>query len=143
MVAMEDRFQGYIDGHLVLDASDIAFSSGRIGLASNVPATFNSFTVFKEPNTEVAGGGQRNAGRRSGSRSEMVLIKKIGLNNRHSGKSIRIGNLRGDGQRFLILAKGASREKGDDYNAITALSAMDLDGKILWSRGDPSGRKIA
>ena len=148
VVVIGKRFTGYIDGQIVLDDQDTEFTQGKIGLASNVPAYYRKARVFtnslvKGDMTErvvtplpSGGGGTDNQ------YPGMTLWKRIRFENLHSGRTIRVGDVTGDGRPNLIFAQGKPMAPGNDYNALSCLSVLDLDGTILWSSGERTQEKM-
>lgn len=65
-----------------------------------------------------------------------VIYKRIPLGN-YAGKLLRIGDLNGDGKPEFILAQNERIGPGDLYKRISCLTAINLEGEILWSKGDP------
>jgi len=68
----------------------------------------------------------------------MKLWKKISLGNFGTSRQIRFGHLTGTGEWHIVLAQAQKRVTRDAYPHISCLTAIDLDGKILWQRGEPS-----
>jgi rhamnogalacturonan endolyase len=51
-----------------------------------------------------------------------------------------LGDPDGDGQLDMLIAQNIERERGDDSDQISCLTAGTLDGKILWQSGRPDPR---
>jgi len=68
-----------------------------------------------------------------------VLYKRIPLGE-YAGKHLRVGDLDGDGNVEFVLAQ--KMEVGRDEHMITCLTAIDLNGKILWQIGEPDLRNF-
>ena len=54
-----------------------------------------------------------------------------------AGKSIRFGDLNGDGRKEILLAQNIRRVRGDNFSEISCLTAIDLDGNV-WQYGEPN-----
>ncbi len=65
---------------------------------------------------------------------EAVLFRRIVLGD-YAGRHLRVGDLDGDGKAEFVIAQ--SMNIGRDEHAITCLTAIDLDGRILWQVGEP------
>lgn len=131
-----------IDGKLLFSASDCTYSSGRVALLANCPARFRDFTV----STDISE--SRALAEREKSRGEKLatlrenypqpkLWKTIDLVDFGAGRNIRFGDLTGDGCKDLLIAQCHRRVLSDRYANISCLTAVDLDGHILWQQGEP------
>ncbi len=69
---------------------------------------------------------------------KMKLWKIIDLQNFGTGRQIRFGHLTGTEQWHIVLAQAQKRVFKDAYCHISCLTAIDLEGNILWQRGEPS-----
>lgn len=54
-----------------------------------------------------------------------------------SDRNLRVGDIDGDGRPELVLARRTDRLGGDNYATITSLAAYDLEGRLLWTIGEP------
>ena len=70
-----------------------------------------------------------------------VLYKRLKLGD-YAGKVLRLGDLNGDGRVELLFAQRMSPEpvkpSNVKYVALRCLTAVDLDGKVLWQIGEPN-----
>jgi hypothetical protein len=57
-----------------------------------------------------------------------------------TGRNVRFGDLNGDGVPEMLFAQNIPRVRGDAFDAISCLTAMTLDGKVLWQIGRPDPR---
>lgn len=139
----KNQIQCFVDNELVIDEQDERFQTGKVGLIANVPAIFSSVEVYMEQKAvkdhiikkeELT---KKNCKIRD-EYPEMKLCKRIDISNLCSGRTIRFGDLTGDGTPDLLIAQGKPMVPGNNYNMITALSAMDFNGNILWQRGETS-----
>ena len=69
---------------------------------------------------------------------KLKLSKKIILHNFGTSRQIRFGHLTGTEQWYVVLAQMQKRVSRDAYGFISCLTAMDLDGNVLWQSGEPS-----
>ena len=53
---------------------------------------------------------------------------------------MRFGDLDGDGALDMVIAQNVPRIQGDTFDHISALTAVTLDGKVLWQSGRPDPR---
>ncbi len=117
--------------------------SGKIAVTATTPAQFTDVLVQaseetramimcleKENSTKVE--------QQIASHPKMKLYKKINLKDFGTGRQIRFGHLCGGSDWYIVLAQGQRRVRRDDCSHISCLTAIDLDGNILWQRGEPS-----
>jgi hypothetical protein len=57
-----------------------------------------------------------------------------------AGRNVRFGDLDGDGVPDMLIAQNIPRIRGDAFDQISCLTAVTLDGKILWQQGRPDPR---
>ena len=134
----------YIDGKQLLHAeTELAERGGKVGITADCPTRFTEVeaVVTKE---EAAGIQEREENRKKLEAEEqakhpgMKLWKKIDLKNFGTSRQIRFGHLTGTEEWFVVLAQMQKRVSRDAYGFISCLTAIDLDGKILWQLGEPS-----
>ncbi len=53
---------------------------------------------------------------------------------------MRFGDLDGDGMPDMLIAQNIRRVQDDAFDAISCLTAVNLDGKVLWQIGRPDPR---
>lgn len=116
---------------------------GKIAITATIPAQFTDVEV------SVSEGGMANTSqaiadfnaetaKRMSLHPKMKLYKKIDLKNFGTGRQIRFGHLCGGDKWYIVLAQGQRRVRRDDCSHISCLTAIDLDGNILWQKGEPS-----
>jgi len=109
---------------------------GRIGLISDMPAVFSRVEV------SLLKGEQRKLNRRKRQLArreeihveghpDMVPWKKFDTRSFGSDQNLRLGDLTGDGNKELLFVR-SSKMTG----AISCITALNLDGEILWQYGD-------
>jgi hypothetical protein len=66
----------------------------------------------------------------------MRLLAEVDVRGHACGRQLRFADLNNDGRDELLFAVPATH-KGQQwpYQTLTRLSAMTLDGKVLWERG--------
>lgn len=139
------RIRAYIDGKLVLEATDDEITSGRIGLTANSPARYRQVRVTA-PDPVIASI-QSTIKKREAELAQLraanpkpKLWKKFETPVYGAGRNIRFGDLDGDGQVDMLIAQNIPRVRGDAFDAISCLTAVNLDGKMLWQKGRPDPR---
>jgi rhamnogalacturonan endolyase len=134
-----------IDGKAILEARDSEVLKGKVGLTANIPARFQSFRV-------TAGTAARRAidARISARDAELAALRQQNPQPRlwkkfdtpvfGAGRNVRFGDLDGDGRLDMLFAQNIPRVRGDAFDHISALTAVNLDGRVLWQSGRPNPR---
>jgi rhamnogalacturonan endolyase len=139
------KIRAFIDGKLVLEASDNEIRKGKAGVTANWPARFMSFRVT------ATDGEQRAIEARIAERAvelarlqkenpQPKLWKKFDTPGYGAGRNVRFGDLDGDGRIDMLIAQNIPRVRGDAFDAISCLTAVTPDGKVLWQQGRPNPR---
>lgn len=139
------RIRAYVDGKLVLETSDGELTAGRIGLTALMPARFRNVRVTA-PDSVVASI-ETAIRRREAELAQLragnpkpKLWKKFETPAYGAGRNVRFGDLDGDGQVDMLIAQNIPRVRGDAFDAISCLTAVTLDGRMLWQKGRPDAR---
>ena len=134
------RIRCLIDGRPVLEATDRELLRGRVGVLANIPARFAGFKVSVSEQADAAI-------RSRIEQRELELAKLRGENPRPklwkrfptpqygTGRNVRFGDLDGDGRIDMLFAQNVPKVRGDAFDHISALTAVNLDGKVLWQIG--------
>jgi hypothetical protein len=138
------RIRAFIDGKLILTADDGELLRGKAGVTANVPARFQDFRVTA-PDAAKARIEERVT------RREEELVQLRSQNPRPklwrqfatpkfgAGRNVRFGDLDGDGTPEMLIAQNIPRF-GDSFIQISCVTAVTLDGKLLWQLGRPDPR---
>lgn len=133
----------YLDGNLVLQASDGALPEGRVGFVGTHMARYGPVTVRTTPaahSVYVA----RLTGEQKALAAERERLPKPALWKRFStpgfgaGKAFRFGDLDGDGRDEIVIAQNMHHVGYDGWSMISCLTALNVDGQILWQIGEPN-----
>jgi rhamnogalacturonan endolyase len=134
----------YIDDRLILTAEDGELLRGKVGVTANIPARFQDFRVLAADETKnridarIARRGQELAELRS-QNPRPKLWKKFATPKFGAGRNVRFGDLDGDGSPEMLIAQNIPRI-GDNFVQISCLTAVTLDGRVLWQLGRPDPR---
>ena len=139
------RIRASIDGKLVIEASDSEILSGKAGVTANRPARFMDFAVTAPD--AVAARVRTAIGQREAELEKLragnprpKLWRKFSTAGFGAGRNVRFGDLDGDGTTDMLIAQNLPRVRGDAFDHIQALTAVTLEGKLIWQRGRPDER---
>lgn len=138
-----DALRVYADGRLLLEAKEAAYLFGKIGLSSRMPAQYTDIAVTMDEvqHARWAERQQAAALELAKLRSEYPqprLWKTIHFRNFGTARQIRFGHLTGTGELQMVLAQHQKRGHKDAYAHISCLTAINLEGEVLWQLGEPS-----
>ncbi|WP_200801316.1 hypothetical protein [Clostridium sp. Marseille-P2415] len=116
---------------------------GKIGITADCPTQFTDIAVMveEEKAEEIKRAETEDQLRLQNLQApypSMKLWKKIDLKNFGTSRQIRFGHLTGTKEWFMVIPQAQKRVERDSYSHISCLTAIDLDGNILWQRGEPS-----
>jgi hypothetical protein len=139
------RIRAFVDGALVLEASDRELPKGRAGITAGAPARFQDFRVSASDAAAAAiarGIQDRDAelARLRDGNPKPKLWKKFETPEFGAGRNVRFGDLDGDGVPDMLIAQNIPRVQGDAFDHISCLTAVTMDGKVLWQTGRPNPR---
>jgi rhamnogalacturonan endolyase len=129
-----------------LEAADDTYKTGRIGLVSNAKAKYYSVEVMSSEE-EIEFTKNRNAGYRLESlklqeaNPKMVLWKKVSTEGFGAGRNLRFGDLNGDGITDVLTGQVLHHGPRDSHSELSCMTAMTLDGDVLWQVGKPDPEK--
>jgi hypothetical protein len=137
------RIRAYVDGKLLIEATDGERLTGKAGLVANVPARYQAFRVSACDGARAASAERvrrRDAelARLRASNPAPRLWKKFDTPGFGAGRNVRFGDLDGDGALDMLIAQNVPRVRGDTFDHISALTAVTLEGKVLWQLGRPA-----
>ncbi|MBO4884859.1 MAG: hypothetical protein J5602_06065 [Clostridia bacterium] len=140
----DDLARCYVNGVLLIEArTPLAARGGKVGITADCPARFSDFEArtTAEEARAIAARAAAHKAREAAEQAKhpaMKLWKKIDLGNFGTSRQARFGHLLGDGNWQVVLAQMQRRVSRDAYGFISCLTAVDLDGKVLWQLGEPS-----
>lgn len=145
-----DNVDCYVNGELLLEyAGPLVARGGKIAITADCPTKFTDICVKVSEGTfaeiKAAKQAEEEAFKeRQKAYPEMELVKKIDLKDFGTSRQVRFGHLTGTEEWFVVLAQAQKRVNRDAYAHINCITAIDLDGKVLWQFGEPSknSRKI-
>jgi rhamnogalacturonan endolyase len=134
--------RAYIDGKLVLEARDAEITAGRIGITANIPARFTDVRVSVTEATarairERINRREAELARLRAENPQPKLWKKFETPGFGAGRNARFGDLDGDGRLDMLIAQNIRKVQDNSFAHISCLTAVNLDGKVLWQIGRP------
>ncbi len=138
-----DRIKVDVDGQIQLEARDKTYLSGRVGLVATAAAFFDLVEVTAEDKAEAAFVQTRDKAQRELDElreqyPKPVLWKQLDTKGFGAGRNLRFGHLRGAEQLDIVLAQNIKLDTAKDrLTTVRCLTAMDLDGNVLWQFGEP------
>jgi len=143
ILCVDSSFKVYVDDRLVFQFEDHDFPEGKIAIYGNGPVGFTDVLV-----TCTDSEYQELKQRRDLYRGDLELERRkypqpklwkvIDLKDFGTGRNIRFGDLTGTGSENILLAQCQKRLFKDRYGSISCLTAIDLEGNVLWQIGDPN-----
>lgn len=120
-----------------------AVKGGKVGITATMPAQFELLTVLVSEEDSIKLNKLKDEYNRHSKETqqkypEMKLYKKIDLKNFGTGRQVRFGHLLGDDRWQIVLGQCQKRVDRDAYAHISCVTAIDLDGNIIWQLGEPS-----
>jgi len=137
-----NRILAWTNGGDTLSAADTLYKHGKIGLLADAPTAFNSISVkMSKSNLEqfnleckTAAEGEKMLQQKQ---PQMKLWKKISTEGFGTGRNLRFGDLDNDGKVDVLVGQVVHYGPKDANSELSCLTAMTLDGKILWRIGAP------
>jgi hypothetical protein len=139
------RITAFVDGRLVLEAKDPEILKGKAGITANIPARFMDFRVTANDGEISAIRGRiakrdLELQRLRAANPKPVIWKRFETPRFGAGRNVRFGDLDGDGQLDMLFGQNIPRVRGDAFDHISCLTAVTLDGRVLWQLGRPDPR---
>lgn len=133
------------DQELFRVEDDLVARGGKVGITADCPSRFADFKVCVSEKTkqeiEVAERAVKETETEEMKKHpKMKLWKKIDLKNFGTSRQIRFGHLTGTDEWYVVLAQMQKRICRDAYGFISCLTAIDLEGNVLWQLGEPSDK---
>ena len=133
------------DQELFRVEDDLVARGGKVGISADCPSRFADFKVCVSEKTKQEIDVAERAVKETEAEEmkkhpKMKLWKKIDLKNFGTSRQIRFGHLTGTDEWYVVLAQMQKRVSRDAYGLISCLTAIDLEGNVLWQLGEPSDK---
>lgn len=131
-----------IDGEEVINHCNQDYSCGAIGLIANQPTRFYDVVLDMELSAYHCVESRKQEERlqllqKQEKYPQMRLECVIDLKDFGAGRSIRYGDLDGDGRLEMIFVQNVPCLNSGDECMISCITAMNIDGQVLWQIGEP------
>ena len=135
-----------IEGGPSLSATDDTYAAGKIGLVADVETLYQHVrvTAGAEPAQKVTAAiadRERDEAQLQAANPKPVLWKRIKTENFGAGRNLRFGDLDGDGDLDVLIGQIEHHGPKDRNSELSCLTAVTLEGKILWQIGEPDAWK--
>ena len=136
----------YVDDQELFQVEDdLVARGGKVGITADCPSRFADFKVCVSEKTKQEIDVAELAIKETETEEmkkhpKMKLWKKIDLKNFGTSRQIRFGHLTGTDEWYVVLAQMQKRICRDAYGFISCLTAIDLEGNVLWQLGEPSDK---
>lgn len=139
-----NHFSCFLDGTLVMEATDETWKEGCIALSASIPTQYRSVVVtmpegaWKELEACRAAHSEA-VKRKAATYPKAKLWKTIDLKDFGGGRQIRFGHLTGTKETFFVICQNQRRVYKDRYPFISCMTAVSFDtGNVLWQIGEPN-----
>ncbi len=141
--AVGDRLRASVDGKPLVDVRDGELAAGIAGITANMPARFKSFrvTAGAAAAADLRGRIDRRTSdldRLRADNPKPALWRKFDTPGFGAGRNVRFGDLDGDGRLDMLFAQNVAKVRGDAFDHISCLTAVTLEGRVLWQQGRPN-----
>ncbi|MHC4120329.1 MAG: hypothetical protein ACYSWO_22785 [Planctomycetota bacterium] len=141
-----DRIRAELGDGIVLEATDSTFTEGKVGLTADIPTRY-SFVKVTAGDEEIKRVRSRIRSKRreeaklQAANPKPVVWKKFSTSDYGMGRNLRFGDLDGDGEIDVLFGQVLHHGPKDRNSELSCLTAVNLDGKVLWQTGKPDGWK--
>ena len=140
-VVLQDRTIAASAGDIQLEATVDAPLHGKVGLYAAAPCRYANVHVEVESPVRIAicrdmEKEQRELETLREQYPRPRLWRRLRTPDFGTDRNIRFGDLNGDGRVEMVLAQSIQRIDAGNFPGICTLTAMDLDGEVLWQIGE-------
>jgi hypothetical protein len=141
------HFRAEVVGLGTIEAENNTYAQGKVGLLSDGPASFTELQVTAQESAVA-----RFSLLRSQADQELdelralypkpAVWRTISTRGFGVGRNLRFGDLNGDGRPEIVIGQMNAHGPRDAYSEVGCITAMDLNGEILWQSGMPAPDKF-
>ncbi len=143
LAAKGSALSASVDGSALVACTDETLAKGRIGILASGPARFARVEVDLDA-ADCERLEQQNAGAAAELQADRALYPRpllwrtIDTPGFGTGRHLRFGDLDGDSRLEIVLAQYTEMLDGGNFPLLSCLTAINLDGEILWQWGEPN-----
>ncbi len=131
---------------VVLEAEDSTLAEGKVALTADVPTKYSSVKITtsdKEAKRveECITAKQKEEAKLQAANPKPFVWKKFQTGDYGVGRNLRFGDLDGDGQIDILFGQVVHYGPSDRNSELSCLTAVNMDGKVLWQKGKADGWK--
>jgi hypothetical protein len=128
---------------IIFHSAELVARGGKVGITADCPTQFASVKVTTDTNGYERIQSQIKCEQEKEEEVQshypkMELWKSINLEQFGSSRQLRFGHLTGTKEWHIVLAQAQKRVSRDAYPHLSCLTAIDLNGKVLWQWGESS-----
>jgi len=125
-----------------LEAEDGTFPSGGVALLADGLTTYAHIRVATDSDTahsiqDAIDGRTQEEAQLQAANPKMKLWKKFVIKDYGVGRNVRFGDLDGNGQIDMLFGQMVHHGPKDRVSELSCLTAVTLDGKVMWQIGEP------
>jgi len=141
-----DSIRATFSDGIILQATDSTFSEGKVALTADVPTKY-TFVKVTAGDDEVKRVKERLINKRKqeaklqAANPRPVVWKKFSISDYGMGRNLRFGDLDGDGEIDILFGQVLHHGPKDRNSELSCITAVNMDGKVLWQKGKPDGWK--
>jgi hypothetical protein len=137
-----NRIRAKLDNGVVLEAKDSTFAEGKVALTADAPVKFSSVKVTtsakeKKRVEKSIAAKQKEETKLQAANPKPVVWKKFSTADYGVGRNLRFGDLDGDGEIDILFGQVIHHGPKDRNSELSCLTAVNLNGKVLWQKGKP------
>ncbi|HQE84026.1 MAG TPA: hypothetical protein PLM14_13575 [Candidatus Hydrogenedentes bacterium] len=137
-----NRITAAVENGPALEAQDKTFSTGGVALLADGPTTYGPIRVTTDADTgrsirDAIEKRTQEEARLQAANPKMSLWKSFGIKEYGVGRNVRFGDLDGDGAIDMLFGQMVHHGPKDRASELSCLTAVTLDGKVLWQVGEP------
>ena len=138
------RITACVDGQELMAVEDDRFVRGRVGLLARTTCIYDSIEATDSNEIDAAFVQTRDRREREldalrERHPTPELWRQIGTKGFGTGRHLRFGHLQGHDSLDVLVAQNIKLRPGSDaLTTVRCLTALDLDGNLLWQFGEPS-----
>lgn len=138
-----EQITAEVVGRARLQASDYTYLRGKIALLADRPAQFLRVDVTALPPAieeiaQLRSRADRELADLRAAQPRPALWRRFSTPGFGVGRNVRFGDLDGDGRLEIVIGQVDPLGERDDYSQIGCITAVDLDGEVLWQSGTPN-----